>query len=97
MPPKIRQYFNKHLLLWGTLEYYKMKLEPILERSKKKIREIDVGKRRRFNELLKEFFEVYESKQNEKADYDAALAKKGKERPRFSNEGSTIQFKRVES
>jgi len=96
IPPKIKLYFSKYLLLWGTLECYKLKLDHILERAKKKIREIDVGKRRRFNELLKEFFEVYESKQNEQADYEAALKQKGKERPRFSTSGTTMQFKRVE-
>jgi len=97
IPPEIRQYFERKLLLLGTLEYYMMKLKWIIKLSEKKIRPQDIGKKRKFDALLKEFYEVYESKQNEETIYEAARKEKSKERPCIQNAGATMRFKRLDT
>jgi hypothetical protein len=96
LPPILRERFNIYMLdpLLGMMKYIENEVIPL---SIKKIRPQDIGKRRKFDELLKEFREVYERKKTEEANYDAKVKEEIKKRPSFSNTGRTFIFKRMEA
>lgn len=97
LPPMIHQQFNKYLLM-DFLDRSKMQLEEkIMPLSKKKIRDIDIGRKREFEILLVKFKEVYERKKNEKTNYEAALKEKAKERSSFPTSGGVCRFRRMET
>ena len=95
VPPAIQQYFNRFLLdfLYGLL--YKLENE-ILPRSLKKIRPQDTGKRKLFNLLYKEFYEVYERKKIEEAEYKEKVSKAAQKVPRIPTTGGIARFKRFQ-
>ena len=93
LPPLISFGFSTYLLdpLFGM----KVRVEEtIIPLSLKKIRSQDVGKRKEFDKLLKEYQEVYGRKKNEEAEYKAKIKEAAEKRPRFPNAGSTMRFKR---
>lgn len=95
LPPPIEQYFDPCLLM-TFLERLKWKVEKkVLLKAKKKIREIDTGKRKRFEMMLKEFWESYERKTNEEKIYKAEIEKSKEKRPYLSPTGGTCVFRRV--
>lgn len=91
-PPRIEQRFNPDLLL-DPLGLIKRKLDKIIALSIKKIREKDVGKKREFEKLLKEFEEIYERKKIKKAEYDETVKNLAK-RSFIQNSGGTVYFRR---
>lgn len=96
LPPPIQQYFNPLLLMEGhdrKKHYVENKIIPL---SLKKIRSQDVGKRRQFDKQLKEFYQVYERKKIEKANYDAKIKEAAKKRPSLPATGGTCRFTRME-
>ena len=95
LPPQITQQFNRWLLdqLGAILHHVKTVIIPL---SNRKIRECDMGKRREFDKLLKEFYEVYESKQNEKTEYEAEIKEKTKKGSGFPVTGKTVRFKKIQ-
>lgn len=95
LPPPIKQYFNRFLLM-DILERKKWSLENVIHPlAKKKIRPQDVGKQREFNLLLLKYQEIYERKKIEKADYEAACKEKEKKVPHFPTSGGTMRFRRM--
>ena len=96
LPPNIVQKYNP-LLLMNYFQRVKWRVDNvILPLSSKKIRPEDVGKRREFDKLMKEFEEVYGRKEAEEADYKEKIKEKGK-RPCLPIAGATISFKRMVS
>lgn len=91
----IKQQFNRHLLdpLYG---FYMDVIEKLVPFANRKIRPQDVGKRREFDKLLKEYKETYERKKIEKANYEAEIKEKIKKVPRIPSTGETVRFKRME-
>lgn len=96
LPPPIIQHFNRFLLdfLLGLLMMVGEKIIPL---SVKKIRPQDVGKRREFDLLHKEFTEVYERKKAEEAEYKSKVKKASEKVPRLPNSSGTMRFKRFRS
>lgn len=95
LPPKILQSFSSLLLLYGTIKYYSYVFEHvIIPLSNKKIRFQDVGKKREFEELKKEFMDLYGSKEKEETDFDAETKKMVEERPHLSSTGIICKFRR---
>jgi len=93
IPPLIKTKFDKYLLLSQTERCKHIVEEIITPLSLKKIRLIDVGKKREFEKLLYEFMELYERKKNE----EEIENKKTKEKmSHFPIKGTTCTFKRFE-
>lgn len=91
--PRIEQRFNPDLLL-DALGHIERKSNKIITLSIKKIREKDVGKKKEFEKLLKEFKEIYERKKIKKAEYDATIKNLVAKRPCIPNAGGTVYFRR---
>lgn len=91
LPPQITTQFDEMLLdpLYGLWKRFEDKIKPLY----RKIRSQDVGKRKEFDKLTKEFEELYERKKIEKADYEAKI-KNAKKRPSIQNTGRTMRFTR---
>lgn len=97
--PKIIQSFSPFLIstpIFGTVEYYDTRLKKILKLAEKKIRKQDIGKKREFDKLVKEYKEVYERTKIKEEE----LKEKNRNSPKESimaNTGKTCLFKRMET
>lgn len=77
LPPPIKQFFDPMLL--DPLQGIKLTVEnKIINLAKKKIRPQDVGKKREFERLLKQFYETYERKKIEETQYKEKIKKADK-------------------
>lgn len=94
-PPPVLTNFNPYLLdpLMGIRHHVEKHLCRLY---RKKIRPQDVGKRKEFDKLMKEFYEVYGRKKIEEEEYKTAI-KNAPERPRISSSGGVMCFKRFQS
>ena len=94
LPPPIKTHFSTYLLdpfydLWRRFE------DEIKPRANQKIRPQDVGKRKEFEKLTKDFIEIYECKKDEKAQYDEKV-KNATKRSSLPFTGSVARFKRFQ-
>lgn len=92
IPPPNLPLFDRYLLdpLLGMFMRVENKIKPL---EKKKVRDIDIGKKREFLFLIKKFNEEYERKKIEKAQYDQKI-KDAPKRSIISNASSTCRFTR---
>jgi len=91
--PKILSSFSPDLLI-SILDRNKKNVETkILKLQRIKIRTQDLGKRKEFDKLIKEYYEEYERKKTEEKNYETKI-KDAHERSRLSTSSSTVQFKR---
>ncbi len=96
LPPPIELGFDPRFL-YGFLKYKKYRLEEeIIPLSIRKIRDIDTGKRREFDKLLKEFKEEYERKKAEEAEYEAKIEEALQKRPHISASSGVRRFKKMD-
>ena len=95
-PPEIKQSLDKYLLdpLYGI--YIQIK-ENLITLADKKIRKQDVGRRKVFDRLLKEYEEIYVRKKAEEADYNSKVKEAIEKMPCFPNVTKTMRFKRLET
>ena len=93
--PQLTQSFDRFLLdfLSGSLDHLEKKIIPLRD---KKLRSIDKGKKREFEELLIKFRQTHERKKAEKAEYDAKI-KDASERSCLPYTSKTCIFRRLES
>lgn len=91
--PEIRFQFSPDLLL-DFLGRIKMRMEEIEKLKTKKIREIDVGRKREFEILMKRYGELYGRKKVEEEALKAEIKKKNEKRPDLSAPGSVMRFRR---
>lgn len=90
--PIISTSFDPYLL--DPMKGIKIRMEKIIiPLSIKKLRTQDVGKKRDFDKLLKQFYEVYERKKIEKEKYETKI-KNASKRSGISSQGGTCQFRR---
>ncbi|HEX4374902.1 MAG TPA: hypothetical protein VHZ50_16475 [Puia sp.] len=94
-PPLITKYFDPYLLD-RLLGMYKKVQNRIIPLSKKKIRDQDVGKKKEFMSFLEKFYEEYERKKIEEAEYKEKI-KNYKKRSSLPNTAETFRFKRFQS
>lgn len=81
LPSLINQRFDPYLFL-DYLDKSKRRLETkIKPLANKKLRDIDIGRKREFEVLLTRFERAYERKKIEKAEYHAEIEEKAKKRP----------------
>ena len=83
------------MLLDPLLGMYR-RFEKLVVRAEKKIRAQDVGKRRDFDKMSRQFEEVYERKKAEEAEYKKSVKEASQKRPCLSATGSTLKFKRFQ-
>lgn len=96
-PPPIVQNLNRKLLM-SCLERINWDIQnTLIPKANKKIRTQDIGKKRKFDNLLAEFKEVYERKKIEEAEYKTKIKEKIEKRSNFSNTGQTCIFKRMDT
>lgn len=95
LPPQIKQYFSPNLLMSYLERMMNDVLTEILPQAKKKFRPQDIGRRREFNILLSEFYQLYERKKAEEKAFKDEIKAKIKDRPHISDSGGTITFKRI--
>jgi hypothetical protein len=93
LPSQIRTRFDEMLLdpLYGLWKRFEDKIKPL----RRKIRFQDVGKRRDFDKLTREFEDLYERKKIEEEEYKAKI-KNAKKRPDIPVTGSTARFTRFQ-
>lgn len=96
LPPLIIQHYNEYFLRDLPDRLMLRVEEQIKILAVKKIRAQDIGKKRDFDNLLKQFYEVYERKKIEKAIYDAEIKEKREKVPRISATEGTMHFRRIQ-
>lgn len=92
--PMIRQTFDPYLLMNTLQRMNKLLNDKIIPLAEKKLRNLH-GKKREFENLMKEWEEVYGRKTVEEADYQEDYKKKIAERPSISIASGTIRLKRI--